>query len=219
MSCEEERRPGGRPDLLLAAERRLSQLQLSSEEVFRALHGSLSAVTLRHGCSSVARVGGLCTCQVTSWSHGDSTWRGVSDGAKMARGATFPVRSLAALLELIGAADGVVDYVKLDVESSEWGMFERLLAAGGGALGRVRQLAVELHLRQWEAELTGQGATPLTEARARRCLRVLFGLQLLGFQLAGSLHGESMCVLRRDDFCVSAAYETLWVNTNVSGVS
>ncbi|XP_037073413.1 uncharacterized protein LOC119094462 [Pollicipes pollicipes] len=61
---EEERRPGGRPDLLLAAERRLSQLQLSSEEVFRALHGSLSAVTLRHGCSSVARVGGLCTCQV-----------------------------------------------------------------------------------------------------------------------------------------------------------
>ncbi|KAF0311844.1 Methyltransferase-like protein 24 [Amphibalanus amphitrite] len=126
-------------------------------------------------------------------------------------GRPVPLDTLDGLLRRAQLARGPVDYLKLDIEAAEWTVLEALLSAGGGALRRVRQLTVELHLYQWQPELSGQPPPALTARSARRMLRLLTALRLAGFALLDTKPYKS-CTPVAGGRCIPWIYETLWVN-------
>ena len=127
-------------------------------------------------------------------------------------GRAAPLDTLDGLLRRADLPAGPVDYLKLDIESSEWTVLEALLSSGGGgALRRVRQLTVELHLYQWQPELAGHVPPALTVRAARRMLRLLLALRLLGFRLIDTRPYNS-CAPVTGGRCIPWIYETLWIN-------
>ena len=130
-----------------------------------------------------------------------------------------PVASLGTLVRQLGLqGGGVIDYVKLDVESSEWGVLEQQLRERGDLL-RVRQLAIEFHLISWRP-IIGMGKAGLTNVsrdisddNVMRFVGVLTALKAGGFALV-----YSKPYLASVTFVggrLSYIYETGWVNKNI----
>ena len=100
--------------------------------------------------------------------HGVGGWDGDSDG--------MSVQTLDTVSRRLGHAARTVHYLKLDVEGSEWPVFEQQARAGREStlFRSVQQLGAELHFT---------GHLPVTFHREfyRRAYRALLGLQELGF--------------------------------------
>ncbi|KAF0297042.1 Methyltransferase-like protein 24 [Amphibalanus amphitrite] len=126
---------------------------------------------------------------------------------------TFPVLSLASAAARAGLETGVIDYLKLDVEGSEW----EVLLTAGATLRQVRQLALELHLTHPYGQLTsGVGiqqsevAPHVSAEGARRFLEALGKLREAGFLMTHSVH--SVACQKYAGGCLPFMYETVWVN-------
>ena len=66
-------------------------------------------------------------------------------GAKDETPANGPVvHTLQSIRQLLGHQDRVIDYLKIDIEGSEWDVLPQLM--GTGELTHVRQMGVEIHL-------------------------------------------------------------------------
>jgi FkbM family methyltransferase len=72
----------------------------------------------------------------------------IADKANVDAEASVPVRVLDAAA-VLGAHDGIVDLLKIDVEGAEYAILNRLIDAG--ALDRVRQVVVETHADRAES--------------------------------------------------------------------
>ncbi|XP_043239807.1 uncharacterized protein LOC122390692 isoform X1 [Amphibalanus amphitrite] len=100
--------------------------------------------------------------------HGIGGWDGQVDG--------MAVRSLDSIAQRLGHAARTVHYLKLDVEGSEWAVFEQQVrnAEQSTLFRNVEQLGAELHFT-WHL--------PVTFHREfyRRVYRALLGLQAMGF--------------------------------------
>ena len=135
----------------------------------------------------------------------------------------FPVASLGSIARRTRLQRGVVDYLKLDVETSEWEALHQQLTTAGDLL-RVKQLNVEFHLFQWQPVITeGVGMRQLIAGPrvpyedALRFAAVLEALRKAGFGLASS--DPNTACHQFAGGCLSILYNTHWVNTNINSMS
>ncbi|XP_037084508.1 uncharacterized protein LOC119104879 [Pollicipes pollicipes] len=165
------------------------------------------------------------TMGVTGFRRSDRVFfHGVGIGAQDDFSARFPVANLGTIIQLIPLQQDIIDYVKLDVECSEWEVLHQQLTSSGDLL-RVRQLAIEFHLWQWKPQLadTADERARIAQKQtnqyvhaedAERFVAVLLSLQAAGFQLVHSLPYH-MCHVYESG-CLPFIVETLWVNTRLS---
>ncbi|XP_074644092.1 uncharacterized protein LOC141900960 isoform X2 [Tubulanus polymorphus] len=86
------------------------------------------------------------------------------------------VKTLKNIMTQYGHFEKVIDYLKIDVEYSEWATFETLLK--DGVFVNVRQFGIEYHLPELSTNLA-----PSTVDTLRQELAILNGLEKLGFKV------------------------------------
>ena len=132
----------------------------------------------------------------------------------------FPVATLGSIARLAGWQSGGIDYLKLDVETSEWEALHQQLTTAGDLL-RVKQLNVEFHLHQWSPVIaSGEGMKPLQSVVSRtnavRFIAVVEALRDAGFGLVSS--DPNLLCQNFKGGCLSFLYDTHWVNKKIWGV-
>ena len=130
----------------------------------------------------------------------------------------FPVVSLAtaAAAASLGSSDGI-DYLKLDVEGSEWDVL--LAEDSQSVLQRVTQLALEFHLVNGGRPSLEDGVglqqsmdnPRVFPHQAGRLLTAIGRLKAAGFVLTDSDH--SIACQNYTGGCLAFIYETVWVNS------
>ena len=132
----------------------------------------------------------------------------------------FPVASLGSIVRKTRLQTWVIDYLKLDVETSEWETLHQQLTTSGDLL-RVKQLNIEFHLFQWSPQIAeGTGMKQLIEGTkilyddAVRFTAVLEALINAGFGLVSSV--PNLSCHHYDGGCLSTLYDTHWVNKKLA---
>jgi hypothetical protein len=100
----------------------------------------------------------------------------------------------------------IIDYLKLDVESDEWDALEAMLE--DAVLGRVKQLAVEIHTRELQEEKS-------TVLDLHRYWRILHRLEEIGFR-KWYWHFNTWGFFPNRDGSkyISCCYELVYINVN-----
>ncbi|XP_037082792.1 methyltransferase-like protein 24 [Pollicipes pollicipes] len=124
-------------------------------------------------------------------------------------GREFRLLTLDALVRHLGHEGVRIDYLKLDAEGSEWSVLRDQLGGGGGALRRLPQFTVELHLLFPRGTLSADPSRQLqlSHADALGFLQTLHALEEAGFRLMESRPDTSKFA----GTGLSYIYETTWV--------
>jgi len=65
------------------------------------------------------------------------------DGKDYVNGKNWNMMTLSSILQKFGDSNKIIDYLKMDIEESEWPALDHILSSG--VLSRVRQLGIEIH--------------------------------------------------------------------------
>ena len=105
----------------------------------------------------------------------------------------------------------IIDYLKIDIELSEWIVLPQILASG--ILDQVRQLGMEFHLFHPESEKI----ISLKEIRDRvNVIKSLEDYGLVRFDSVPSAWSEFECVVDGVDWIEYTAYDMAWYNPKLA---
>lgn len=116
--------------------------------------------------------------------------------------------------EIAGWSGQAIDYLKLDIESSEWSVLKQQLTSTKSTLHRVRQLQIEIHLMSWQPEIEAGYTRLLANEMVPAFVSVLHQLQTAGFRLVYTrpyYHCKQLA-----EGCLAYLYDTHWLNVNMN---
>ncbi|XP_074652870.1 putative methyltransferase-like protein 24 [Tubulanus polymorphus] len=87
--------------------------------------------------------------------------------------------TVASIMKALGHENMIIDYLKIDVESSEWETFEQMIKAG--TFSHVRQLGVEYHLNN--SDVSNEEYVKKHMNELRQHLTIFDNLELDGFKI------------------------------------
>jgi len=124
------------------------------------------------------------------------------DGKNYVNPRGWNMMTFSSILEKFGESNKIIDYLKFDIEQSEWPSIDSMIATG--ALSRVRQVAIEIHppgMMRWTLEkyhTAFQRLKQLEEAGMRR-----WYIAMNSYDIRRTANGLRTC-----------CYEIVYINTN-----